>query len=384
MEPRLANNVRTFSSSTGYTSLASATSDIQRAEEDYHVHRRWFIGPMPEKVAIPIEDATHKRDIGHFVKEHALSFFLQEGGKLEDWGETEELSTREEMLRKWRESEWAAVLSRRKDAKDPLQTHRWVGNSFEVGKFLGVNVLAAQSTEAIMSGVSSRKGLSELHLPSLFGQVESLHHEKAPSISSLPRESASIRREGTFMTARTEFEASSSKASEYASLGIPYRSSSPTSEEPQPGPSTTYPNSIIDELAADDSAHSTTELIKRPSPALHSSSLSKARSEVTRRPIIKNPSVANSDGAMLQVDKGKHKVHYADKPVLSPIPDPAPVAEVLQRSGDDVQDTSAGAMSTDAAGVNTRTVDWGQVVLRGTHVASVLFHGAYPFIQTEC
>ncbi|KAF9007668.1 hypothetical protein BDZ89DRAFT_965606 [Hymenopellis radicata] len=76
---------------------------------------------------------------------------------------------------------------------------------------------------------------------------------------------------------------------------------------------------------------------------------------------------------MLQVDKGKHKVHYADKPVLSPIPDPAPVAEVLQRSGDDVQDTSAGAMSTDAAGVNTRTVDWGQVVLRDRMLVRVSY-----------
>ena len=131
-----------------------------RSKNEEHRHRRRFIGPMPESVltsevasnrqaqkkrrwfpsgsrisAVSKEDEDQcLRDV---IKAHAYEFFKGHGGKDEDWGEEEEVSVREEMLRRWRQSEWGKLRS----VKESGTKNRWVGTSFDIGTFLGVNIV---------------------------------------------------------------------------------------------------------------------------------------------------------------------------------------------------------------------------------------------------
>ena len=137
--------------------------------DDHHKRRRFFIGPMPEKV-IPRKKVAgkyglfHSRsanrtdgdddDMSHIVKKHAFDFFIHGGGNAEDWGEDEERNTTEEMLKRWRSSEWGKILWNRK--KESRQVSHWVGGSFEIGNFLGMNIIHNEATESIRDGISSR------------------------------------------------------------------------------------------------------------------------------------------------------------------------------------------------------------------------------------
>ena len=78
-------------------------------------------------------------------------------------------------------------------------------------------------------------------------------------------------------------------------------------------------------------------------------------------------SIAKSDGALMSSAKvkGKQRVHYEDKAQLSPIPSPVPAIQVLERSGHDVEDSSAGSMTVDAVRVD-EGIEWGDVTMRGT------------------
>ncbi|KAF7365311.1 hypothetical protein MVEN_00403100 [Mycena venus] len=144
---------------------------------------------MPEKV-VPLPEATPSKGkkkrrhllgsgdrddedahISQIIKEHAFAFFIQQGGNEEDWEETREQSVREEMLRRWRDTEWGAILGRQRQSKEP-KAKRWIGGSFEIGDILGVNILQepAESIRERMSNRSTRSsrrpGASSSHLPS--------------------------------------------------------------------------------------------------------------------------------------------------------------------------------------------------------------------------
>ncbi|KAJ7505417.1 Pleckstrin homology domain-containing protein [Mycena galericulata] len=156
------------------TKSFSASSRTKGAETG-HAHRRVFIGPMPEKVVTQADTARAKKsrfrirssstddgdeDISQVIKDHAFAFFIQEGGNEDEWEETREQNVREEMLRRWRETEWGAIWSRRKQDKEPKQAKRWIGASFEVGNILGVNILDAEPAESIRDRMSNRSNRS--------------------------------------------------------------------------------------------------------------------------------------------------------------------------------------------------------------------------------
>jgi hypothetical protein len=131
---------------------------VQEALPDrgQHRHRRLFVGPMPEKVIsqTQLQGRSNRRrgwfytssetptsdevdaSMSRAIKDHAFKFFLHHGGKAEDWGENEERNTTEDMIRRWKSSEWGKIWSR----KEKLQSSRWVGSTFEIGSFLGVSL----------------------------------------------------------------------------------------------------------------------------------------------------------------------------------------------------------------------------------------------------
>lgn len=144
------------------------------------VQRRIFIGPMPEKVVSQTEatqqkrsqlafgsvfsltqeqpDNTHNIDkieeVSRIIKEHPFHFFLHEGGRAEDWNVEEEQHTTDELVERWKSSEWGQLwISRhhRKKRSHGAGDHHWFGTSFEVGTLMGVNVLQGKEHITILA-----------------------------------------------------------------------------------------------------------------------------------------------------------------------------------------------------------------------------------------
>jgi len=109
--------------------LTVEVTDNRKAQKK----RRWFASSSRVSVASQEDEDQCLRDV---IKAHAYEFFKGHGGKDEDWGEGE-MSVQEEMLRRWRQSEWGKLQG----VKEIGARNRWVGTSFDIGVFLGVNIL---------------------------------------------------------------------------------------------------------------------------------------------------------------------------------------------------------------------------------------------------
>ncbi|KAJ7254353.1 Pleckstrin homology domain-containing protein [Mycena haematopus] len=295
------------SQSASGNSNRSSRSRVGGFENGGHLHKRVFVGPMPEKIVALSDSAARKSkkrrlrlgssndddEDGHLSRiisrEHAFAFFIQQGGNEEDWEEAREQSVREEMLRRWRETEWGAIWGRRRQKKDPKQaSKRWIGGSFEVGDILGVNILEepAESIRERMSNRSARSAsrrpdASSSHLPLLLDDAAS-----------------------TFYT---------------------------------PGQGTSF-------FVADPSSS-----ILRPTLSVGTADDEgrRVQSDLGPRPTleISTPQV-KSDSHIAVIGKERERaVHYAESPVREEA-SPAPPSEVLERSPSQLPDTSAEAMST--------------------------------------
>ncbi|KIK69609.1 hypothetical protein GYMLUDRAFT_151680 [Collybiopsis luxurians FD-317 M1] len=326
--------VRFISSSSVATTSASKLDD----PVPQHGHRRIFVGPMPQKV-LPIPEELKKRNkrkhifpgihssdsedeqIRRIINHYARSFFLQEsGGREEDsnWGENEEQSTREEMYRRWNESEWGVALRRLRGRSDSdvnkNATNSWIGGSFEIGTIAGLNIIAEEET---LSRISSRNSAQP---PAPFFPLDTFSEQQTQQ---------------TFVTAPTE----PSESAKSQSVSPPNPSSNndlllPANENP---------------VSRAASSTSSTPLL-RPSVSLQpDSGPSQTQSEPSRHPIMKLPNLPSLSSAGNSPNKSKKTVHYALSPVESDSSLPAPPTEVLERTGTDVSGTSAGAMSISAA-----------------------------------
>ncbi|KAG6917465.1 hypothetical protein DXG01_002442 [Tephrocybe rancida] len=317
--------------------------------QHYDSHRRMFLGPMPEKVISQTEATLKKQrprpglfrsnsrggedadDISEIIKQNAFSFFIREGGRPEDWGEDEERNVVEEMFKRWRSSEWANIWRHRRETKTASvatrQTNNWVGGSFEIGRFLGVNIL--QDSDAIRD-MASMAGSSARRMPLSSARVS----------ADWPRTSTSMSfgRE-TFLSASTSLHPGNGHSDTEGSAGpgdSHYASSStsllrPTQERINGGPK----------------AHTEFAL---PGPAL---------AEVP-------PAQVQSDDIVASGRKGKGRlVHYADQ-AMEDDEETAPPSEVLERTGhESLQDTSAGAAAKATLGSpSSANLDWGEVIMR--------------------
>ncbi|KAJ7175763.1 Pleckstrin homology domain-containing protein [Mycena filopes] len=310
-------------------STSTRSKPAADALDGQHVHRRVFIGPMPEKVVSLSDPPPKKRrtfrvgstdgdeddNISRIIKEHAFAFFIQQGGNEEDWGETREQSVREEMLRRWRETEWGTIWGRRKQTKDPKQAKRWIGGSFEVGDILGVNILhePAESIRDRMSNRSDRTSNRSARSPRRPG----MH---ASSSSHLP------------LSVRSVVESPDDEYSGMTSFFTP--------------------------------AVNSDSILLRPSTS-GAEDGRRTQSDFATRPILETstPMVKSDTHVPLIAKQTKRAVHYAESPVRdgeSGFDSPAPPSEVLERSPSELPATSAEAMSTHPS----RQVPWGEVVMR--------------------
>jgi hypothetical protein len=181
--------------SSSYLQAASAHGT---PSDDKPMHRRFFIGPMPEKVLAQTEAQVRKKkkrgwfhrscapsngdeadhdSLSNIIQEHAFQFFISQGGNEEDWGAHEAESIREEMLRRWGDSEWGEIWKRRmQKTHEPINVRQWVGGSFEIGNFLGVNILDEPHAGGSRHTASSKQPSSFIRPGSSTGASSSATH----------------------------------------------------------------------------------------------------------------------------------------------------------------------------------------------------------------
>jgi hypothetical protein len=309
-----------------------------------HSHRRWFIGPMPEKAVLAqtvplavrkgVSRNTTAQGAGtgdehplpRSVRETAFEFFLVSGGNEAEWGEEEERHIIEELRKKWRDSEWGRILGGRESRQRKVGKERWVGSSFEVGEFLGVNILESAKAKSLKS---KRSGESV-----------------APPSDPVAGSSSATAKGGgeTFVTAPSHLDQLS----------------------PDDVASASDVNASVD---GESPLHSESSLSSRAllRPPIKQALPSAPQTE----PVHPNPRPAldngpRSEGNVLEQQKRNTKkakrVRYVDSPEHER---PAPPQQVLERTGSAVEATSAGA-SAPATQSDSDSVMSGASILRGT------------------
>ena len=344
---------------------------------DEHVHRRRvFVGPMPEKVVSHTEAQALKRkkrglfrittaqeeDDMEIIKQNAFKFFVHTGGRPEEWGEDQERNIRQEMLQRWRNSEWGTVWgSRRKKEPHDRSMSYWVGGSFEIGHFLGVDVL--QESGNSNTGNRPTNNLST-QIPSTSNMQSHTNGEPRPSTTT----------QGAFVSARSHLPSLSSPEGDCSTELGP---SSIARKTIVSASSDFLPPSLLDidkgtpYISRTPSAGSSVQ--DTSSTSLLGPSLGQAQTDVPRS-IIKMPTFpasASANGRIQGNSKGKGRpVRYADIPEqetsdsASPS-SPALPAEVMGRHGEAIEGTSAEATSSGILSPKPASLDWGDIVMRG-------------------
>jgi len=322
---------------------------------------------MPEKVVSQTEAKAlkHKKrgwvrlstvqeeDDMNTIKENAFRFFVHTGGHPEDWGEDQEQSIVREMRQQWRNSEWVVWGGRRKKESGVGPKSFWVGGSFEIGHFLGVNVLQEYEnrTPNLSPGKAStskaqshteREPCPSTTTQEIFETTRSKLLASTPGNIATDPGPASIARE-PFVSASSDFLPSA-----YLDIdnGTPYINGAVSVE-----------SSVRDT--------SSTALLEPSHGRVRLDGLDGARvqTEAVPRSIIRVPSLSVlTDGQGEGNGKGKGRlVHYADIPeeAFSPVLPP----EVLERTGDATEGSSAGA-TTFGSESPKASLDWGDTVMR--------------------
>jgi hypothetical protein len=353
-----------------------------------HALLRVFIGPLPERVLSNAQRSVAKHVKGprrlfgfnqsrhaptendepveELINHYAYAFHLKLGGSEGDWDEERENSVKSEMFRRWGESPWGRLWRGRTDS--PNASHaRWVlpndAGSFQVGDFLGLDTYAKPAPRSLRLSTSNRSGLRT---------------EEGPSTSrQTPHGDPSARTGDTFVTAHSHI--------------------SPEPETVLPAP---HSLSLIEDspFSIDDSdvyaATSSASLIRAvpaaDRPPIRDRPRTEPNDEITRfKPALRPRALApaKSDSAVngstdmrRSLDRGKGKAKAKKAHVLVPH-DPSPPAspgEVLRRTGDEMQDTSAAAAEELQAATTSSSIpqdipdEYDDAKMRGENIFSIL------------
>lgn len=185
MSTALALNISSAGTTSAQASAATPVAGLApapaiAAQDDGHRRgqKRWFIGPMPQKVAANSVETRKKSFIarhgsmpfrarrqrpsadgddgdatddgasvnsddpgdayGHVKGEQLYRYFKRRGGRDQDWNDETQKGLRMEIKRKWQESPWHHVWKPDGKNKKNAGNRKWVGDSFVVGSVLGV------------------------------------------------------------------------------------------------------------------------------------------------------------------------------------------------------------------------------------------------------
>lgn len=311
-----------------------------------HTLHRLFIGPLPDRVLV---DAQHlvlksvKRQrslfsfkqsrkspsdnyepVGKLINQYAYAFHLHHGGSEGDWNEERENSVKDEMSRRWWESSWGRLWEGRREGSNASHA-RWVlpndASSFQIGEFLGLDTyaeLVSRSPRLTASGTGSSPAQAgpstsrQAHLdgPSritgdTFVTARS-HISPEPELDPLPSQSSFFLNDSPISTHGMHVATSTTSLLRFQGVGQP------------PGRYCTRAE-LTDEVS-------------NLKPALKARALASTKSD---RAINGSSDTQHS----LDQERGKKVVRF---PRDDPSP-PAPPGEVLQRTGSEMQETSAAA-----------------------------------------
>ncbi|KAI0354962.1 hypothetical protein OH77DRAFT_1404179 [Trametes cingulata] len=238
------------------------------------------------------------------------------------------------MRRRWRESDWGRA---RKEQRQGGSAPKWVGNSFDVGVFLGVDILDENLNPGSRSSSSQATPSRDSAAPKI--------HVSAASPSAGAE---------TFITAPSHFS---------------------TSPPEEPGPSNLSLNVSRDQESVRPVSASSSTALLAPSSSHHGQLVdqpSSREAELSNK-TIPPPSAVVGNGHIPPLPssdenkkgKGKGKgvhVHYEEPP--------APPSEVLARRGSAVEETSAGAAEQATA---ENQVKWGDVIMRDRMLVRVSY-----------
>ncbi|KAI1789615.1 Pleckstrin homology domain-containing protein [Ganoderma leucocontextum] len=226
------------------------------------------------------------------------------------------------MRKRWRQSDWAHA---RKEQKQAGNSHKWIGTSFDVGVFLGVDIMDENPPSS--------------------------EQPDAPSTSA-----------PTFTVQPTAGGASSSTRPE---AFVTTRIDVPTTEPPSPLSRVASREQDISMNSATALVPSNYRLADGPAspPADEEGSAGGPATSLPSAQANGTPHNGSSYPAILRKGKGKAvHVHYSDSP--------APPSEVLARTGSAVNVTSAGAVEQTTCEARTK---WGDVIMRDRMMVRVSY-----------
>ena len=322
-----------------------ATPDVElKNTHKGHTLYRFFLGPLPERVVSDVQhlvtNPVHRprsffsfsqaqrtsseaeEPVEELIDQYAYAFYLKLGGSEEDWNEEQESYVKNEMLKRWKESAWGRLWRRRKE--NPNTTHaRWVlpndAGFFQVGEFLGLNIhvepaSASRGTRLTpASGSSARAGpsTSPVHSFATARSHVSPEPETEPAQSSSLPPVASISSNGSYdihaVTSSTNL--------------IPVNEGDRPSERYR---TRTGPTDAVPSLK----------------PALRVRALTQAKSDSA----IDSTTSATLGLSGSGKGKAKKAVRLPSDPLqftAPPLPPPLSPGEVLDRTGSELQGTSA-------------------------------------------
>lgn len=316
------------------------------------IKRRIFIGPLPERVIahaesrpkrakpnigsvfsltsdVPVDQAGHNVDkseeVTRVLRDNAYKFFLHHGGKPDDWKEGEEADMIDELVQRWKTSEWGQLWGRRhrQQQNEPQSSapNGWFGTSFEVGTLLGVDVIQIQG-----------------HLNSL--AVRS----RAPGASSMQRDNA----------APLTTDQGTSAIQTFAT---------PLTNTTQIDTDVTSSASINNQALQDVLVPATSRDSLLPS---RTEGLATTPSQSGSQRIDPTPGI-HIDPPLKAHEKGKAKVHYADTAMEAGLTTPGSVPPEEALGGTLVPNVSLAATVAPEAMTSPTPSEfrWGDIVLRG-------------------
>ncbi len=270
--------------------------------------------------------SDNNEPVEELINQYAYAFHLKLGGSAEDWNEERESNIKDEMSRRWRESPWGRLLRGRNDGGTKASHGRWVlpndAGSFQVGDFLGLNTYSELVTRS----------------PRLTATATASSPTRAgPSTSRQARlDGPSVVTGDTFVTARSHI------SPELEPAALPSQSSfflegSPISGDDMHAATST--TSLLQVSAADRPAGGSRT---RTGPIDEASNVKPAL-RVRALASTKSDGVINgSTDTPPPLDHGKGKGKKVVRLPRDRSP-PAPPDEVLQRSGNEIEETSAAA-----------------------------------------
>lgn len=354
-----------------------------------HTLLRIFIGPLPERVLSNAQHSVAKlvkgprrlfgfnqsrhtptendEPVQELINHYAYAFHLKLGGSEGDWNEERENSVKSEMFRRWRESPWGRLWRGRKDS--PNASHaRWVlpndAGSFQVGDFLGLDTYAKPAPRSLRlstsptNGSHTEEGASTSHR-ALYGDPSTRtgdtfltahsHIGLEPETVLPVPQSLSLIEDSPFSTDDSDVHATTSSASLIRVV--------PVADPPPMDRLRTEPNDEAPKLK----------------PALRARALAPTKSDSA---IIGSTDTPRSFG------QGKGKAKIKVKKVIVRVPHdpspPVPPGEVLQRTGNEMQETSAAAAEELQAAKTSSSMpldipdEYDDAKMRGENIFSLL------------